>query len=74
MPTISDADLFECTSLVYNKWSDAFEAHKAAKSETNDGSLDWDAFHTMRLERTKLELTKWQALRDRLVPLNKPLI
>lgn len=66
MAEITEADLFECTVLAYRKWSEAYDALKKVKQETNDGSQDWALFHKARLENTGADEAKWDALVKRL--------
>jgi len=66
MPNISDADAFECTSLVYNRWAQEYDLLKKVKAEVNDGSPDWEQFHALRLKGHTAEEAKWKALLQRM--------
>lgn len=67
MATITDADCFEATGLVYRRWALEYDLLKQTMAERDDGSKDWTAFHSERFKRHTADELKWRLLRDRLI-------
>ena len=61
---ISDEYLNEAQGLIYKQWTIAFDNLKAVKAEKDDGSKDWQQFHTIRLKNASDELAKWTRLKN----------
>lgn len=64
MRLISDALHFEAMTLIYREWAKAYDDMKLVKDEKNDGSTDWELFHTEKLKNSRARLDKWKALLD----------
>jgi hypothetical protein len=62
---LSDQDVVDIAGLVYSKWAESFELLTAVKTEQNDGSSDWQAFHEERLERAMETESKWLGVKNR---------
>jgi hypothetical protein len=50
--------------LAYNQWAEAFDALKAVREETDDGSKDWSQFHASRLAHATEAEAIYRSLRD----------
>ncbi len=61
---ISNDLLFEACALVYSRWSKTYDALKAVKSETDDGSKDWNLFHKARLDHATKAESEWRSRKD----------
>ncbi len=68
MPAISDQDAFDCASLVYSKWAEAWDNLKAVKVEKPDYKLepDWDLMHQVRLENATKAEARWKEFLQRM--------
>ena len=59
---ISPEDRWKVIGLIYNSWSQAFDALKAAQDEESDGSPDWSEFHQSRLETAQDNAMEWSQI------------
>ena len=68
MPEITAEDAFECTSLVYRKWAEAFDNLKRVKAEKPNPKVepDWEQFHAIRLKNAIADEAKWKAFLTRM--------
>lgn len=71
---VNDADLFEITALIYNRWTMEYDSLKAVKAETDDGEPDWAAFHEHRLKQAMASEAKWKGILNRFKVNVKPII
>lgn len=70
MPSLSQELTNICASLIYRKWSEAYDNLKAVKGEKDDGSADFALFHEERLKRANNELANWKKHLDEITPLH----
>jgi hypothetical protein len=67
---VSREFLFEACALVYSKWTKAYDALKAERKATDDGSTDWAEFHGERLANANKDEAKLRKLVDEAGPLS----
>ncbi len=65
---------FEACSLVYRKWTEAYDNLKKERESKNDGSRDWEAFHNMRLDYAIKEEARLKKLVDEAAPINSRIL
>jgi hypothetical protein len=64
---MTDSDIVEIASLVHRRWSEAFDILKHVRSETDNGSPDWNGFHDVRLTNAEDAERKWNEIRTRYI-------
>lgn len=64
---LTEATVEALVALAYAAWAEAYDEHKRAREEKNDGSPDWDDFHAIRLEGSKTKLAAAKTVSDEIM-------
>lgn len=68
---MTDSDVLDIAGLIHTRWSNAFEALRTVRAETDDGSPDWGIFHFDRFNAAQASETYWAGVKSRFMEENR---